>query len=105
MNYVAQEGRIPFDEWLDSLRDVRTVAKVLARLERVEDGNLGNVGPIGGGVSELKIDYGPGYRVYFGNDGPEVIVLLCGGEKSSQARDIRTAKKCWEDYKRKGEGQ
>ncbi|AUN96096.1 type II toxin-antitoxin system RelE/ParE family toxin [Pseudazoarcus pumilus] len=81
-----------FDAWLRALRDRRTVARIQARLDRLAAGNPGDVKPVGSGISELRIDHGPGYRVYFTQRGPLVIVLLCGGDKSSQSRDIEQAK-------------
>jgi putative addiction module killer protein len=80
-----------FVRWLDGLRDIRARARVQARIARLETGNPGDVGPVGEGVSELRIDYGPGYRVYFVSRGQEVVVLLAGGDKRTQAADIRTA--------------
>lgn len=81
-----------FDRWFHSLRDVRAQARVTARIRRLGCGNPGDVKPIGDGLSEMRIDYGPGYRVYFMTKGPIIIVLLCGGDKGSQARDIEQAK-------------
>ncbi len=81
-----------FDRWFDALRDVRAKAKVTARIRRLSLGNPGDVKPIGEGLSEMRIDYGPGYRVYFMTKGPIIIVLLCGGDKGTQARDIEQAK-------------
>lgn len=80
-----------FAEWLDDLRDLRARARVQARIERLVIGNPGDVRPVGEGVSELRINYGPGYRVYFVNRGKALIILLAGGEKSTQASDIETA--------------
>jgi putative addiction module killer protein len=80
-----------FVKWLDGLRDIKARSRVLVRIERLAAGNPGDVKPVGEGVSELRIDYGPGYRVYFVKRGQAVIVLLAGGDKSTQARDIRTA--------------
>ena len=80
-----------FARWIDGLKDVRARARVLARIERLAGGNPGDVAPVGEGVSELRIDYGPGYRVYFKQTGRELIVLLAGGDKSSQAKDIKAA--------------
>ncbi len=80
-----------FVQWLDSLRDLRARARVQVRIERLAAGNSGDVEPVGEGVSELRISYGPGYRVYFKKHGQELILLLAGGDKSTQARDIRTA--------------
>lgn len=80
-----------FAEWIDQLRDIQGRARIQVRIERLAAGLLGDVKPIGEGVSELRIDCGPGYRVYFKKQGREIIVLLAGGEKSTQARDIKTA--------------
>jgi putative addiction module killer protein len=82
-----------FALWLDSLRDRAAVARINVRIRRLSLGNLGDVRPVGAGVSELRIDYGPEYRVYFVHRGPETVVLLCGGDKSTQDRDIGRAKK------------
>ena len=80
-----------FAHWLDELRDIRARARIQARIERVAAGNPGDAEPVGEGVSELRINYGPGYRVYFKQRGRELIILLAGGDKSTQARDIKTA--------------
>ena len=80
-----------FARWLDELRDVRARARVQVRIERLAAGNPGDIRPVGGGVSELRIDYGPGYRVYFKYVGREIVILLAGGDKSTQSADIRTA--------------
>ena len=81
-----------FATWLAGLRDERARARILKRLDRAGQGNLGDVAPVGGGVSEMRIFYGPGYRVYFVQRGSELIVLLCGGDKSTQSADIEEAK-------------
>ena len=81
-----------FDTWLSSLRDRRAVARIAARLDRLAAGNPGDVEPVGDGVSELRINYGPGYRVYFIQRGPVLVILLCGGDKSTQSKDIKQAK-------------
>ena len=80
-----------FVQWLDELRDIRARARVQARIERLAAGNPGDVKPVGEGVSEMRIDYGPGYRVYFTRRGNKVVILLAGGDKSSQDTDIKTA--------------
>ena len=80
-----------FAKWLDSLSDLHARARVLARIDRLADGNPGDVKPVGAGVSEMRIDYGPGYRVYYVVRGRELIILLAGGDKRSQANDIKTA--------------
>ncbi len=88
-----------FDRWLGKLKDRRAVARVLVRIDRLAAGNPGDVKPIGGGISELRIDYGPGYRVYHLQDGPRLILLLCGGDKSSQDHDIREAHRLAKEWK------
>ena len=80
-----------FAKWIDSLEDIRTRARILARIERLATGNPGDVKAVGEGISELRIDYGPGYRVYYTQHGRSVVILLAGGDKSTQARDIKTA--------------
>ncbi|MBP1151344.1 MULTISPECIES: type II toxin-antitoxin system RelE/ParE family toxin [unclassified Methylocaldum] len=81
-----------FDHRLRGLKDRRAVARIQARLDRLASGNPGDIKPVGEGISEMRINYGPGYRVYFMQRGPVVVVLLCGGDKSSQDRDIACAK-------------
>lgn len=88
-----------FDEWFSALRDRRASARIAARLDRLAMGNPGDAEPVGQGISELRIDYGPGYRVYFMKRGQYVVVLLCGGDKSTQERDIKRAKALAEDWK------
>lgn len=88
-----------FDTWLRTLRDRQAKVRIAARIDRLASGNPGDVKPIGGGLSELRISHGPGYRVYFMQRGSIVIVLLCGGEKSSQQRDIEQAKALATEWK------
>ncbi|MCU7921037.1 MAG: type II toxin-antitoxin system RelE/ParE family toxin [Candidatus Thiodiazotropha sp. (ex Epidulcina cf. delphinae)] len=97
--YLDENGRSPYDEWLSSLRDARAKAKVISGVDRMELGNLGDSEPVGEGVSELRIHYGPGYRVYYAKDGKEIFLLLCGGDKRTQKKDIKQAKKLWADHK------
>ncbi|WP_137821081.1 type II toxin-antitoxin system RelE/ParE family toxin [Pseudomonas sp. D(2018)] len=80
-----------FDEWFASLRDKRAVMRIQARIDRAEDGNFGDCEPVGEGVSEMRIHYGPGYRVYFTQRGLEIVILLAGGDKSTQPKDIKAA--------------
>ena len=80
-----------FAKWLDGLHDIRARARILVRIERLAAGNPGNVKAVGGGISELRIDYGPGYRVYYKKHGQKVVILLAGGDKSTQTKDIKTA--------------
>ncbi len=82
-----------FQNWFDELRDLRAGDRIVARIKRLTLGNLGDVKPVGEGVSELRIDYGPGYRLYFIQRGSELIILLCGGSKNTQSKDIERAKK------------
>lgn len=82
-----------FRKWRTKLRDQRARAVIASRLDRLAYGHAGDVEPVGDGVSELKIHYGPGYRVYFRKTGDTIVILLCGGDKGSQARDIKTAKR------------
>ncbi|MBD2414593.1 addiction module protein [Nostoc calcicola FACHB-389] len=98
-NYLTPDGKNIFDDWLYSLRDQRAKAKIRARLDRVENGNLGDCKSLGEGVFELRIDYGPGYRIYFGQEGITIIILLCGGDKSTQEQDIGKAQEYWKDYR------
>ncbi|TAJ24887.1 MAG: type II toxin-antitoxin system RelE/ParE family toxin, partial [Nitrospirae bacterium] len=91
----------PFFDWFDAIRDEWAQARILVRLDRVRLGNLGDCASVGEGVKELRIDYGPGYRVYFGQVGATIVLLLCGGDKRTQTRDIRNAKAYWKDYKRR----
>ena len=99
--YITPDGRIPFLEWYYSLRDSKAKFKIDARLERVELGNLGDYRSVGEAVFELRINYGPGYRVYFGQIGSTIVLLLCGGDKSTQEQDIRKAKEYWADYEKR----
>ena len=80
-----------FSHWLDGLHDIRARARIQVRVERLATGNAGDVRPVGEGVSEMRIDYGPGYRVYFTKRGREMVVLLAGGDKRTQTTDIKTA--------------
>ena len=98
-NYLKADGTSPFEGWLDSLQDTKTVSKIKKRLRRVELGNLGDYRSVGAGVYELKIDCGPGYRVYFGQVEETIVLLLIGGDKSTQEQDIRKAQKYWTDYR------
>lgn len=99
--YVMEDGRTPFSDWLASLHDLKARSKIRVRLDRVSLGNLGDCHGVGDGVQELRIDYGPGYRVYFGQVGSAIVLLLCGGDKSTQAKDIEQAKRYWSEYRRR----
>lgn len=89
---VEVQQTAEFTAWLNKLRDIRARARIAARIDRLAFGLVGDVKSVGGSVSELRIDYGPGYRVYFTRRGGELVILLCGGDKSSQERDIAKAK-------------
>ena len=99
--YLTEAGRNPFRDWLHSLRVLQARARIRVRLNRVRLGNLGDCEPVGEGVIELRLHFGPGYRVYFGQDGDVLVILLCGGDKRTQPRDIATAKQYWQSYKRR----
>ena len=99
-HYVAAHGKRPFAEWLCSLSDRNAAARVQIRLERLRLGNFGDVRSLGKGLSELRIDVGPGYRVYFIVEGQSIVVLLCGGDKTTQQKDIRRAREYLADYGR-----
>lgn len=99
--YVTASGQAPFSDWLALLLDTKARAKIRVRLDRVSLGNLGDCHGVGEGVQELRIDYGPGYRVYFGQASSTIVVLLCGGDKSTQAKDIELAQNYWSDYRRR----
>jgi putative addiction module killer protein len=104
LEYFTESGHSPFDDWLEGLRDLRARARVEIRLDRVSLGNLGDYASIGGGVFELRIFYGPGYRVYYSQERDDVILLLLGGTKDTQKRDIRIAKAYLADYRRRDSG-
>jgi putative addiction module killer protein len=96
--YLDEEGRSPFAHWFEGL-DALAAAKVAASLYRLEQGNFSKVKGVGSGVYECKINFGPGYRVYFGKDGEKIVILLGGGSKKRQSADISAALTCWQDYK------
>ena len=96
--YADANEKEPFTEWLYGLRDAAGRRRILARLSRLEQGNFGDCSPIGEGLSELRMFFGSGYRVYFGEHGNCLVVLLCGGDKSTQSKDIKQAKAYWKEY-------
>ena len=98
--YTADEGEKPFEDWFSSL-DIHAANKVNVYLTRLEQGNTSNLKPIKGALQELRIDWGPGYRVYIGKDGDKLIILLGGGTKKHQQKDIDQAEYYWEEYKQK----
>ena len=97
--YVSKTGRDIFGEWLAALKDVRTRAKILARIDRLAAGNFGDCKSLRGGLSELRTDWGPGYRVYYALAGRACVLLLCAGDKRKQSSDIRSALEYLRDYK------
>ena len=99
--YISENGRIPFKAWLDGLKDIHARAKIRISLDRVRLGNFGHAKSVGEGVHELKIDYGSGYRVYYVLAGNTIILLLLGGDKASQSKDIACAKEYWKAFKRR----
>ncbi len=98
--YITNQGRSPHARWFDKL-NARAAAKVATALVRMEQGNLSGAKGVGAGVSEYRIDFGPGYRVYFGKDGDTLIILLGGGTKKRQQKDIEAAQDLWRDYKQR----
>lgn len=96
--YIDKEGRNRFAAWFDAL-EARAAARVVTAKTKLSAGHVGNLKPVGGGVAEYRIDYGPGYRVYLGQDGVHLIILLIGGDKNSQSRDIQEALHLWQEYK------
>lgn len=91
-----------FGRWVDGLRDRRAAARIAIRVDRLAAGNPGDVKPVGDGISEMRINYGPGYRVYFQRRGDIVVILLCGGDKSTQQRDIENAKRIAKEWEQHG---
>ena len=100
LEYIDVQCESPYAKWLDSLKDVKGKALIISRVDRMELGNFGNSKAVGRGVMELKIQYGPGYRVYYAQEGKHIYLLLCGGDKRSQSKDIARAQQYWLEYKR-----
>lgn len=98
--YIDEHGKRPFAEWFDEL-DPAAAAKVTIALARMEKGNFSNVKGVGAGVFEYAIDFGPGYRIYFAKDGESLVILIGGGTKKRQQKDIAAARQCWMEYKRR----
>ncbi|MGH8763374.1 MAG: type II toxin-antitoxin system RelE/ParE family toxin [Nitrosospira sp.] len=101
LRYQRGDGREPFTEWLDAMRDQVAQARIRIRLRQIQAGNFGDCEPVGEGVTELRIHVGAGYRAYFGRHGKSVVILLCGGDKRSQPADIKQAKGLWMEWKRR----
>jgi putative addiction module killer protein len=100
-HYLTGAGRDPYQNWLDRLKDLRARVAIQRRVDRIADGHFGDHRPCRDGVWELRVDLGPGYRVYYARAGRTIVVLLCGGDKRGQAADIDTAVKYWTDYQRR----
>lgn len=97
--YRCANGRVPFDEWINGIKDVNTRARLLKRLDKLQLGNPGDWNPVGNGIFELREHFSKGFRIYYGMEKRTVILLLCGGDKATQAKDIRKAKLYWQEYK------
>ena len=99
--FVARNGKAPFEQCMQSLRDRQTKARILTHIDRLRLGNFGDCESVGGGVYELRIHVGPGFRVYYGLQGEKIVLLLCGGDKSTQARDIESAQAYWREFQQR----
>ena len=97
--YVRKDGKVPYQDWFLSLKDKSAAAIILKRLDLLAHGGFGKHRVLSGGLVELKINHGPGYRVYIGLAGPVFVILLCGGDKRSQSQDVETAKEYWNNYR------
>jgi putative addiction module killer protein len=100
--YETLNGKRPFEEWVKDIRELHTRAKILTRIDRLKLGNFGDCKSLQDGICELRIHYGPGIRIYYGKIGNKLILLLCGGEKSSQEKDIAKAKEYFKDFQERG---
>ena len=101
LHYVSNSGRDMVRQWLDDLHDARAAAGIVMRMDQLAAGNFGDCKPLDDGVWELRIDHGPGYRVYYAMAGLKCVLLLCGGDKRKQAADIKRAVEYWNDYQRR----
>jgi len=97
--YQSADGRMPFADWLEALKDRQARARIRTRIDRLALGNPGDHRALDGGIVELRVDWGPGYRVYFARTGNTIVLLFCGGDKATQQRDIEHAKAYFQDYK------
>lgn len=97
--YTDGNGNEPYTNWINNLKDLKGRERIITRIQRLEYGLYGDCEPVGEGVLELRMFFGPGYRVYFGEDDGNIVILLCGGDKSSQKQDIKTAKQYWKETK------
>ncbi len=98
LHYRRRDGRIPFQEWFSEFYDARVCARIQSRIHRLERGNFGDSKSVGDGLFELRFHFGPGYRIYYGIRHGRIVILLCGGDKSSQQKDIQIANVYWQDY-------
>jgi putative addiction module killer protein len=96
--FITDQGDVPYENWLNSLKDPVMRQRILTRVKRLRSGNFGDCTTVGQGVKELRLFFGPGYRVYYGEDGDILVVLLCGGDKKSQGKDITLAQQYWQEY-------
>jgi len=99
--YVAPDGREPFERWLQGLSDTKVRVRVKARIDKLEDGNFGDYKSLKGGLYELRLDFNGGYRMYVGEVDRIVVLLICGGNKRTQERDMKKAKESWEEFKKR----
>lgn len=99
--YLTQDGQNPFRQWLDGLKDRQTRARIRIRISRLRLGNFGDSKSVGHGINELRIPHGSGYRIYFGRSGNSVVILLCGGDKRTQSKDIALAQEYWTDFRKR----
>lgn len=97
--YADENGTEPYTQWLESLKDEKTQERIRVRIRRLEDGLYGDCTPVGDGLSELRFFFGSGYRVYFGEENGNIVILLSGGDKSGQKRDIKNARAYWQEHK------
>ena len=97
--FETNEGKVPFEDWITNLKDKKVRARIFSRIDRLRLGNFGDCRSVGGGVYELRIHFGAGYRVYFGLEGDKIVILLCGGDKKTQKNDIECAQMYWKECK------
>ncbi len=97
--YQTLSGKTPFEDWIAALTDLKAKAILFQRIDRVRLGNFGDCRSLGSGIYELRISWGPGYRIYYGLDGLKIVLLLCGGNKSSQRKDILRARQLWKEFR------
>ena len=100
--YVDENGHEPYRNWIDNLKDKKNQQRIRARIRRLAEGLYGDCHSVGEGILELRMFFGLGYRVYFGEDADNIVILLCGGDKDSQNQDIKNSKEYWKDYKNNG---